>query len=87
MPASGIVVQYGKPCLRREDRGRVAADRHECAVAERDLAGVAGEDVEAADGDEVDADVGVLRGLEVVDEERQHRDCGDEEHDGQRGGE
>src|SRR5581483_2278047 len=40
----------------RHDRRRVAAHRHEGAVADRDLAGVAGEDVEAEDGDEVDAD-------------------------------
>ena len=68
--------------LRREDGGRVAADGHERAVPERDLARVAGEDVEAADGDEVDADVGVLGRLEVVDEERQQRDRRDEEDDG-----
>ena len=37
------------------------------------------------DGDEVDADVGVLGRLEVVDEERQQRDGGDEEDDGDRG--
>ena len=50
-----------------QDRGRVAADRHEGAVAEGDLAGVAGEDVQAEHGDEVDADVAELVRLEDVD--------------------
>ena len=39
----------------RHDRGRVAADGHEGAVADRDLARVPGEDVEAEDRDEEDA--------------------------------
>ncbi len=61
-----------------EDRGRVPADRHERAVAERDLARVPGEDVEAEERDEVDRDVRVLACLEVGDERRQHRDESDE---------
>ena len=53
------------------DRGRVAADRHERSVAERDLARVPGQDVQAEDRDEVDADVRDLRGAEVAQPVRQ----------------
>ena len=59
---------------RHEDRRRVAADRHERAVAERDLARVAREDVETEERDQVDGDVRVVARLEVADERRQHRD-------------
>ena len=45
----------------RRDRGHVRADRHEGAVAERDLAGPAGEDDEAEERDRERADVGELR--------------------------
>ena len=57
-----------------QDRGRVAADRHERAVTERDLAGVAREDVEPEERDQVDGDVRVVARLEVADERRQDRD-------------
>ncbi len=43
-----------------QNRRRVSADRHERAVAERDLPRVAGEDVQAEERDQVDADVGVV---------------------------
>src|SRR5215210_942035 len=60
-----------------EDRGRVPPDRHERAVAKRDLAGVAGEDVQPENADHVHADVGDLRGAEVAQPVRQHGDDGD----------
>src|SRR5262245_25778768 len=49
------------------DRGRVAADGHERAVAERDLARIPGQDVQPEDRDEVDAHVGDLGGTEVAE--------------------
>src|SRR5581483_6366285 len=57
-----------------QNRGRVAADGHERAVPERDLAAVPGEDVEAEDGDEVRADRGELHRPELGQRERQHRE-------------
>ena len=69
--------------MRDEDRGRVAADRHQGAVAEGDLPGVAGQQVQADDRDEVDADQGKVEGVEVADEPRDdghegHRSHGDQ---------
>ena len=61
-----------------EDRGRVAADRHERSVPERDLTRIPREDVQAEERDQVDADVRVLLRLEVADESRQDRDEDDE---------
>ena len=56
---------------RHEESGRVAADRHEGAVAERDLAGVAGEHVEPEERDQVDPDVCELLGAKRADPQRQ----------------
>src|SRR3954463_13536257 len=58
-----------------ENRGLVAADRHERAVPERDLPAVAGEDCEPEQRDEVDADRRELARVEVADLMR------DEPHD------
>src|SRR6267143_5467446 len=54
-----------------EDGRRIAADRHECGMAERDLAVVAGEDVETEQRDEVDPDERELAEPELVRELRQ----------------
>ena len=66
----------------------VAADRHERAVAERDLAAVAGEDRQAEKRDEVHADDRQLTGSEIADEARQgrhdqgeHREAEELEHE------
>ena len=59
--------------VHRERRGRVAADRHQRAVAERDLARVAGEDVQPDDRDEEDARLREVAGVEVADEVRRQR--------------
>ena len=69
--------------LRHQDRRRVAADRHERPVPERDLPAVAGQDVEAEDRDEVGADGRELHGVEVRERERQHdqREHADPERD------
>ena len=60
--------------VRHQDRGRVAADQHERAVAERDLPRDARQQVEPEQGDEVDADVRELLRPEVADEARQEED-------------
>ena len=64
-----------------QDRGRVAADGHERAVSERDLARVAREHVEPEKRDHVDADVGGLLLAEVAEEggSDEHRDGEDDE--------
>ena len=59
--------------VHRERRGRVAADRHQRAVAERDLARVAGEDVQPDDRDEEDARLREVARVEVADEVRRQR--------------
>src|SRR4029079_1609775 len=66
----------------REDRRRVAADRHERAVADGDLSRVAEQDVQPEDRREVDADaraeaevVAAHRDAEQDDDE--YRDAGD----------
>ena len=46
--------------VRHQDRSRVAADQHERAVTERDLAGEPGQHVQSEQRDEVDAHVGEL---------------------------
>src|SRR6185312_13618502 len=63
---------------------RVAADRHQSAVSERDLARVAGEQVQPDDRDEEDAGVCEVAGVEVADEGGrdevdEHRRGGDEQ--------
>ena len=57
-----------------EDRSRVAADRHEGAVPERDLAAVARENREAEQRDEVHADDRELARAKVTDEPGQRGD-------------
>src|SRR3954471_20791815 len=57
-----------------EHRRGVAADRHECAVPERDLAAVAGEDRKPEQGDEVHADGRELVRGEAGDEPGQQHD-------------
>src|SRR5207244_9075673 len=57
-----------------EHRGRVAADRHEGAVADRDLSRVAGEDVEAEHPDEEDPDLRHEGDVVGAEEEREHRE-------------
>ena len=75
MICDGSCPASSKPCLAEDqDRRRVGADRHEGAVAERDLAGVAGEDVETEERDEVDRDVRELPEAELAREPRQQRD-------------
>jgi hypothetical protein len=60
--ASGDPGQRDRPdvapvLMHDQGRGRVRADRHQRAVAERDLAGVTGEQVQPDDRDEEDARV------------------------------
>src|SRR4029077_13819636 len=57
--------------VEHQRRRHVAADRHERAVPERDLARVAGEHVEPEQRDRVDRDVRDLRGVEVRDQVRE----------------
>ena len=63
-----------------EDRRRVAPDRHECGMAERDLAVVPREDVETEQRDEVDPDERELAEAELARELRQHHDQQDRAH-------
>src|SRR5438874_484963 len=67
-------------------RGRVAADCHQRAVSERDLAGVAREQVQADDRDEEDARTREVARVEVADEVRKDEEdaepCGHREQPG-----
>ncbi len=67
------------PVIGHQDRGGVPTDRHEGAVAERDLPRVAGQDVQPRQRHEVDPDVGELLCAEVV-HERGQRVHGDGQH-------
>src|SRR3954453_7620563 len=66
-----------------EHRRGVAADRHERAVPERDLAAVAGEDRKPEQGDEVHADGRELVRREARDEPGQQHDQGGEREEGE----
>src|SRR4051812_11804322 len=75
------------PVLVHDERGgRVAADRHQRAVAERDLAGIAGQEVEPDDRDEEHACLRQVPRVEVADQVGHQQEdadggCGREERD------
>ena len=67
--------------VRHQDRSRIAADEHERAVAERDLAGDPGQQVEPQQRDEADPDVGELLCAEVAQQARQQQHRDDDERE------
>src|SRR5947209_10027909 len=70
----------------RHDRGRVAADRHERSVADRDLTGVSGEHVQTEDRDEVDGDARGKSAVVVAEGERQQCEEDRDDCDGEESG-
>src|SRR5439155_7403979 len=70
-----LVPEQLEPALAEDQqRGRVAADRHECGMAERDLSAIAREDVETEQGNEIDSDVRELPEAELARKPRQQPD-------------